>query len=512
LGTGTSGVESPSQLNEAAATKPFAIGRTQVAEILAVAGTLRGGPMEITNDRVDPMTELTKGGNTALSANSLQVDIGLEGIGAFDTAVLGIQLDGKIHAPGGQEYICLFSQPQIGAGAIALQDGNRYAVDLARIPQDVAKLVIAASLAEGSPGTMASLTRGQLRVSHQGNTLASYRISRQDISGQETSLIFGELYRHQRDWKVRAVGQGFNNGFAALLKSYGVVIDDAPATPAATPIVNLQKQRLVNLEKSGHPLVSLAKQARVSFEKAGLGDLQSVELVLILDTSGSMKRLYREGIVQLTCERTLAAAAILDDDGKVPIIGFDHDAKRIKPDLDLTNFQGHVQRHVGNDLGGGTNYAPAIKLVRELPDGEPWIANGPIKTAKAPRVVLFVTDGNAQDQPRARQMIIEASREPLFFVFVGVGNEKFVFLQQLDELPGRYLDNASTMFIADMERLTDQELYTLLTKELPSWLRQAREFGLLADDPRAVAADAALMQKITQRVAQTPPPRRRGRS
>jgi stress response protein SCP2/uncharacterized protein YegL len=456
------------------------------------------------------MTALTKGGNTTLSASSLDLAIGLEGIGPFDVAILGIKADSKIHAPSGQEYICLFSQPMIGDGAIALQDGNRFAVDLARVPQEVAKLVIAASLAEGSPGTMASLTSGQLRVSHQGNTLASYRIARQDISGQETSLIFGELYRHQQDWKFRAVGQGFNNGFAALLRSYGVVIDDAPVAPP--PTVNLQKQRLVKLEKSGHPLVSLAKQAQISLEKAGLGDLQSVELVMVLDTSGSMKRLYREGIVQLTCERTLAAATILDDDGKVPIIGFDHDAKRITPDLDLTNFQGHVQRHVATDLGGGTNYAPALKLVRELQDGAAWIVNGPIKTAKAPRVVLFVTDGNAQDQPRAKQMILEASREPLFFVFVGVGNEKFVFLQQLDDLPGRYLDNASTMFIDDMERLTDHELYALLTKELPTWLRQAREFGLLADDPRTVAADTALMQKVTQRVAETPPPRRRGRS
>jgi stress response protein SCP2/uncharacterized protein YegL len=457
------------------------------------------------------MTELTQGANTTLAASSLQVEVGLEGIGDFDTAMLGIQANGAIHAPGGQEYICLFSQPTLDGGVIALQDAHRYTIDLARIPTTVAKLVIAASLAEGSRGTMAALTRGQLRVSSQGNTLASYRIARQDISGLETSLIFGELYRHQGHWKFRAVGQGFNHGFAALLKSYGVLIDDAPAAPVP-PAVNLQKQRLVKLEKSGHPLVSLAKQARISLEKAGLGDLQSVELVLILDTSGSMKRLYREGIVQLTGERTLAAAALLDDDGKVPIIGFDHDAKRITPDLDLTNFQGHIQRHVANDLGGGTNYAPAIKLVRELRDGEPWVDSGPIKTAKSPRVVLFVTDGNAQDQPRARQMIIEASREPLFFVFVGVGNEKFAFLQQLDELAGRYLDNASTMFITDMERLTEQELYALLTKELPGWLRLAREFGLLADDPRAVAADPALMQKIQQRVVETPPPRRRGRA
>ncbi len=460
------------------------------------------------------MSELSKGGNVALSASDLSVAVALENIGAFDVAALGIGADGRIHAPGGQEYISLFSQPTTRDGAVRLQEGNRFAIDAARLPADVAKVVIAASLAAGSTGTMASLTAGLLQVSHRGTALASYRIVRQDLTGQETSLIFGELYRHQQGWKFRAVGQGFNNGFAALLQSYGVVIDDAPAaaTSAATgtPTVNLQKVRLEKLEKSGHSLVSLAKRARVSLEKAGLGDLPAVELVVILDTSSSMRALYRSGAVQRTCERTLGVAALLDDDGKVPIIRFDHDAKRVEPDLDLTNFEGHVQRHVAKDLGGGTNYGPALQLARELKDGAAWVSSGPIKTGKTPRLVLFVTDGDAQDQVPARKMIVAAAHEPIFFVFIGVGPQKFLFLKKIDELPGRYLDNVSTMLIENIETTTDEELYTLLTKEFPGWLAQAREFGLLADDPGAVAADATLMQKIQERAAQSsgPPPSR----
>jgi hypothetical protein len=51
--------------------------------------------------------------------------------------------------------------------------------------------------------------------------------------------------------------------------------------------------------------------------------------------------------------------------------------------------------------------------------------------------VLFVTDGDAQDQSRVRQVILEAAREPVFFVFVGVGNQKFGFLKELDATPPR---------------------------------------------------------------------------
>ncbi|MGZ4516537.1 MAG: TerD family protein [Mycobacteriaceae bacterium] len=38
----------------------------------------------------------------------------------------------------------------------------------------------------------------------------------------ETAMIYGELYRHQGDWKFRAVGQGYASGLAGIIKDYGV--------------------------------------------------------------------------------------------------------------------------------------------------------------------------------------------------------------------------------------------------------------------------------------------------
>lgn len=38
----------------------------------------------------------------------------------------------------------------------------------------------------------------------------------------ETAMVFGELYRHNSEWKFRAIGQGYSGGLFALCKQYGV--------------------------------------------------------------------------------------------------------------------------------------------------------------------------------------------------------------------------------------------------------------------------------------------------
>ena len=37
-------------------------------------------------------------------------------------------------------------------------------------------------------------------------------------------MIFGELYRHNDEWKFKAVGQGFAGGLGALASNHGVNI------------------------------------------------------------------------------------------------------------------------------------------------------------------------------------------------------------------------------------------------------------------------------------------------
>ena len=49
----------------------------------------------------------------------------------------------------------------------------------------------------------------------------------------ETIVVAIELYRRQGAWKVRAVGQGYAGGLAALLSDHGVEAAEEPAAPAA---------------------------------------------------------------------------------------------------------------------------------------------------------------------------------------------------------------------------------------------------------------------------------------
>ena len=35
-------------------------------------------------------------------------------------------------------------------------------------------------------------------------------------------MVFGEIYRNGAEWKFKAIGQGYDGGFQALVQSFGV--------------------------------------------------------------------------------------------------------------------------------------------------------------------------------------------------------------------------------------------------------------------------------------------------
>ena len=47
------------------------------------------------------------------------------------------------------------------------------------------------------------------------------RYDLQEEASIETAMIFGELYRHNGEWKFRAVGQGFSGGLKAMCRQFG---------------------------------------------------------------------------------------------------------------------------------------------------------------------------------------------------------------------------------------------------------------------------------------------------
>jgi tellurium resistance protein TerD len=37
-------------------------------------------------------------------------------------------------------------------------------------------------------------------------------------------VLFGELYRNNAEWKLRAVGQSYSSGLAGIAKDFGVTV------------------------------------------------------------------------------------------------------------------------------------------------------------------------------------------------------------------------------------------------------------------------------------------------
>ena len=57
------------------------------------------------------------------------------------------------------------------------------------------------------------------------NAADNTEIARYDLSEDasiETAMLFGEVYRHNADWKFKAVGQGFAGGLGPMAASMGV--------------------------------------------------------------------------------------------------------------------------------------------------------------------------------------------------------------------------------------------------------------------------------------------------
>ena len=56
----------------------------------------------------------------------------------------------------------------------------------------------------------------------------------------------------------------------------------------------------------------------------------------------------------------------------------------------------------------------------------------------------------------------------------------FAFLEELDDMTGRLVDNADFFSVADPATIPDEQLYDLMMTENPGWLTLAWQQGLLA--------------------------------
>jgi hypothetical protein len=214
-------------------------------------------------------------------------------------------------------------------------------------------------------------------------------------------------------------------------------------------------------------LVSLVKTAAVSLQKSGLSGHRAA-VYLVLDHSGSMYQFYADGSVQRLAEQTLALSANLDDDGTVPLVYFGTDAAT-PIDVRVDNYAGVVGLTHPNVPWGSTDYVRAMNAV---------IAEHTVSGATSPALVIFQTDGEPDSRPATEAALRRAATLPVFWAFVGFGSN-IEFLEKLDTLTGRTVDNASFFHAANPRTVSDAALYDGIVGEYAAWLTAAQAAGIV---------------------------------
>ena len=207
--------------------------------------------------------------------------------------------------------------------------------------------------------------------------------------------------------------------------------------------------------------------ASLCLSKPELNGLTS-RVALVLDYSGSMKRLYEDGTVQATVEKILPIAMNFDDNGAMEMWIFENGFRRLE-DISLENYYGYIEENVLKYRMGGTSYAPVMNDVFKK-----YIKEDP---AALPNYIIFITDGENDDTSNTNRTIKELSKYPIFFQFVGIGNCSFNYLRSLDDMEGRYVDNANFFAIEDVNRIS----YEQLLNEYPSWLADPKVKEMIAN-------------------------------
>ena len=103
-------------------------------------------------------------------------------------------------------------------------DDEQINIDLSNVPADVTKIAVCVTIHEadvrGQNFGMVSSAYIRCINADNNSEVAKYDLS--EDASTETAMIFGEIYRHNGDWKFKAIGQGFAGGLGPLAKNYGV--------------------------------------------------------------------------------------------------------------------------------------------------------------------------------------------------------------------------------------------------------------------------------------------------
>lgn len=97
-------------------------------------------------------------------------------------------------------------------------------VNLGTLPDNVIKLVVAVTIhdADTRSQNFGQVDNAFIRIVNDANNEEIVRYDLTEDYSAETSLVFGEIYKKDGNWRFVAKGEGFAGGLQAYLASYGL--------------------------------------------------------------------------------------------------------------------------------------------------------------------------------------------------------------------------------------------------------------------------------------------------
>jgi len=133
-------------------------------------------------------------------------------------------------------YFIFYNQLRSPEGALILNEQTQaFSIDLNRIPLGLHRLILAAT---SDDQAFSVLGRGHVSLEVNGRELVRFEVDGSMFAAERAVMLL-ELYRHQGEWRLAGVGQGFSGGLQSLLESLGgeVLQEEAPppSAPATAP-------------------------------------------------------------------------------------------------------------------------------------------------------------------------------------------------------------------------------------------------------------------------------------
>lgn len=103
-------------------------------------------------------------------------------------------------------------------------DDEQIMVSLPNIPANIEKLAFTATIYEAATRNQnfGQVSNAYIRLVNADTNTEICRCDLTEDFSMETAVVMGELYRHNGEWKFKAIEAGFNNGLAGLCTNYGI--------------------------------------------------------------------------------------------------------------------------------------------------------------------------------------------------------------------------------------------------------------------------------------------------